>query len=290
MPELPEVEVVRLSLEAYLTGKRIQKIEILNKKSFIGDPRLVEGQKIIKFSRIGKQLSIYLSNGYILLVHLKMTGQFIYGDTLMGHPTKDAFKQLPNKSTRIIFYFSPPSSKRGTKGEILYFNDQRKFGFVAILNQQALAKDKFLLNLGPEPWDMAKDEFWRRLQQHKNSSIKATILDQHVIAGVGNIYADEGCFLAGIFPGRKVSTITRQESDALLEGIREVMQKSIDSGGSTMKDYVRADGTKGSYLEKFAQVFRREGEPCRKCGTTIQKTRVAGRGTHYCPVCQPESK
>lgn len=285
MPELPEVETIRRGLDGFILKKKITKITILCEKSLRGDINNAINQQIEAVGRKGKALLIRLSNDYSLMIHLRMTGQLIFiGNERFaaGHPDDGFFEEMPGRHTRVYFEFDD--------GSHLYFNDQRKFGFVAILNQQALAKDKFLLNLGPEPWDMAKDEFWRRLQQHKNSSIKATILDQHVIAGVGNIYADEGCFLAGIFPGRKVSTITRQESDALLEGIREVMQKSIDSGGSTMKDYVRADGTKGSYLEKFAQVFRREGEPCRKCGTTIQKTRVAGRGTHYCPVCQPESK
>ena len=190
MPELPEVEVVRLSLEAYLTGKRIQKIEILNKKSFIGDPRLVEGQKIIKFSRIGKQLSIYLSNGYILLVHLKMTGQFIYGDTLMGHPTKDAFKQLPNKSTRIIFYFSPPSSKRGIKGEILYFNDQRKFGWIKLLNQTELVEAQS--NLGRDAFakNFTPQYVFTQLQKSRRP-VKVALLDQKYFAGIGNIYAND---------------------------------------------------------------------------------------------------
>lgn len=285
MPELPEVETIRRGLDGFILKKKITKITILCEKSLRGDINNAINQQIEAVGRKGKALLIRLSNDYSLMIHLRMTGQLIFiGNERFaaGHPDDGFFEEMPGRHTRVYFEFDD--------GSHLYFNDQRKFGFVAILDQQALAKDKFLLNLGPEPWDMAKDEFWRRLQQHKNSSIKATILDQHVIAGVGNIYADEGCFLAGIFPGRKVSTITRQESDALLEGIREVMQKSIDSGGSTMKDYVRADGTKGSYLEKFAQVFRREGEPCRKCGTTIQKTRVAGRGTHYCPVCQLESK
>lgn len=133
---------------------------------------------------------------------------------------------------------------------------------------------------------MSKDAFWEMLQRHQNSPIKAVILDQHNIAGVGNIYADEGCFYAKILPWRKVSTLSREDADLLLEGLCSVMQASIDSGGSTMKDYVRADGTKGSYLEKFAQVFRREGLECARCGGEIQKTRTAGRGTHYCPGCQ----
>jgi formamidopyrimidine-DNA glycosylase len=140
--------------------------------------------------------------------------------------------------------------------------------------------------LGPEPWNLSGDEFYERLQRRKKTSIKAAVLDQSVIAGVGNIYADEGLYDAGIFPGRRVDTVSKIEASRILAGIIKVMDKSIESGGSTMKNYVKADGTRGDYLEKFAKVFRREGERCEGCGEVIEKTRVAGRGTHYCPVCQ----
>ena len=122
--------------------------------------------------------------------------------------------------------------------------------------------------------------------KHKNSCIKATILDQSIICGLGNIYADESLFAANIHPERRCGTITREETTALLKAACDVMEKSIESGGSTMATYVKADGTKGDYLEKFAQVFHKEGQPCPKCQTKITKTKVAGRGTHICPHCQ----
>lgn len=286
MPELPEVEVVRLSLEAYLTGKRIQKIEILNKKSFIGDPRLVEGQKIIKFSRIGKQLSIYLSNGYILLVHLKMTGQFIYGDALMGHPTKDAFKQLPNKSTRIIFYFSPPSSKRGTKGEILYFNDQRKFGWIKLLNQTELVEAQS--NLGRDVFakNFTPQYVFTQLQKSRRP-IKVALLDQKYFAGIGNIYANDALFLAKILPTVPANKITQSQAKSIHHHLIDIMHQSVLAGGYTAKDnqYLHPDGSKGE-SQFFYRVYDKKGEPCIKCGTKIKYLKLAGRGTFFCPHCQ----
>lgn len=133
---------------------------------------------------------------------------------------------------------------------------------------------------------MTPDEFYQKLQHHPKSCIKATILDQTIITGLGNIYADEALFAARIHPERKSGDVSKTEAKRLLQAACDVMDKSIDSGGSTMATYVKADGTKGDYLELFAQVFRREGKPCPRCGTKITKIRVAGRGTHICPRCQ----
>ncbi len=281
MPELPEVETIRRGLEKLAIKKTIRKVFVLCEKSWRGRAADVEGCEIVEFDRRGKALLIKLSNGLTMMVHLRMTGQLIFVGSerfAAGHPDGGFTEEMPGRHTRVYFEF--------TDGTKLFFNDQRKFGFVAVLDEAGLAADKFLQKLGPEPWRMSKMEFWNRIQKHAKSPIKAVILDQQVIAGVGNIYADEGCFLAGIFPGLPAGELTKKQSDKLLEGLCQVMQASIDSGGSTMKDYVRADGTKGSYLEKFAQVFRREGGECHKCGSEILKTRVAGRGTHYCPKCQ----
>lgn len=282
MPELPEVETIRRGLEKLVIGKKICKVFVSCEKSWRGDVELVEGQEIVDFDRRGKALLIKLSNEYTMMVHLRMTGQLIFVGSAdrfaAGHPDGGFMEEMPGRHTRVYFEFED--------GTNLYFNDQRKFGFVAVLDEAGLAADKFLQKLGPEPWDMSKTDFWNRIQKHAKSSIKAVILDQQVIAGVGNIYADEGCFLAGIFPGMPAGELSRKQSDDLLDGLCRVMKESIDSGGSTMKDYVRADGTKGSYLEKFAQVFRRDGDNCHSCGSEILKTRVAGRGTHYCPKCQ----
>ena len=136
---------------------------------------------------------------------------------------------------------------------------------------------------------MSKTEFYSKLQRHAKSPIKATILDQTIICGLGNIYADEALFAAKIHPATPSGVITEPEAERLLAAAREVMERSIASGGSTMATYVKPDGTRGDYLEKFAQVFRRNGTLCPRCGKAkIQKIRIAGRGTHLCPNCQRE--
>jgi len=303
MPELPEVEVVKLYLEQKLLHKTITKIEILTPKSFIGDPKLVEGQSITKFSRTGKQLSIYLSNRLILLVHLKMTGQLILFPSLsreglgvgldnegqgvlLGHPTKNALDKLPNKSTRLIFYFSPLSSKRGTKGEILYFNDQRKFGWIRVCRPKELKL--FQANLGLDIFDpqFSSQYIFNQLQKSRRP-VKVMLLDQNFFAGIGNIYANDVLFLAGIHPKTPSNKITLKQAKLIHKFLINIMKQSVLAGGSTAKDnkYVRPDGTSGQN-QFFFRVYERKGQPCLKCGTKIEYFKLGGRGTFFCPKCQ----
>lgn len=280
MPELPEVETIRRGLEKLILKSKIKKIDILCEKSFQGTP--VFGT-IIGFRRFGKALIIDLDNEYSLMVHLRMTGQLIYDSNnkseryAAGHPSENFVSKLPNKQTRVIITLD-----NGT----LYFNDQRKFGFIKVLKTESVKDDEFIKKLAKEPWSMTEEEFYKKLQRHKNSLIKATILDQTIICGLGNIYADEALFMSKIHPERRSGTITKKEAGDLLNSAKEVMDRSILSGGSTMATYVKADGTRGDYLERFAQVFRRDGKECPRCGEKIVKIRVAGRGTHVCPKCQ----
>ena len=277
MPELPEVETVRRGLKDFILNKKITKIEVRCEKSFIGET--TKG-KIKDIRRFGKALILDLDNNKSLMIHLRMTGQLIYDGKeryAAGHPSENFTAKLPNKQTRVILTLD-----NGT----LYFNDQRKFGFIKIIKTKDVESDAFIKKLAKEPWEMRPAELYEKLQRHKNSSIKATILDQTVICGLGNIYADEALFASKIHPERKSGTLTKQEVEKLLKSACDVMEKSINSGGSTMSTYVKADGTKGDYLEKFAKVFRREGKPCDSCQTQIIKIRVAGRGTHICPKCQ----
>ena len=299
MPELPEVETIRRGLNKFILKSKLQKVEVLCPKSFIGTPTT---GKIIGIRRFGKALVLDMNNSYSMLVHLRMTGQLIYdpndgpglnpshhpkdGPELnpphhtryaAGHPSDNFTASLPNKQTRVILEFDT-----GT----LYFNDQRKFGFIKVIATKDVEQDSFISKLAKEPWDMDASEFYEKLQRHKNSIIKAVILDQTVICGLGNIYADEALFASKIHPARRVGSVTSEETELLLRSARQVMERSIESGGSTMATYVKADGTKGDYLEQFAQVFRREGKPCPACGQTIIKTKIAGRGTHLCPNCQ----
>ena len=279
MPELPEVETIRRGLSKFIVHHKLKNAKILCNKSFIGSP--VTGT-VTKLRRFGKALIIDLDNDYSLMVHLRMTGQLIYDGPeryAAGHPSENFTANLPNKQTRVILEFD--SGK-------LFFNDQRKFGFIKVIKTKEVENDSFIKKLAKEPWAMTPQEFYNKLQKHPNSCIKATILDQTIICGLGNIYADEALFTAKIHPKRKSGTINRTEAKKLLLAARDVMDKSIDSGGSTMQTYVKADGTKGDYLESFAQVFRRENKSCPNCGTKIQKIKVAGRGTHICPHCQKE--
>jgi len=287
MPELPEVEVVKLFLEQKLLNKTITKIEILSPKSFIGNPSLVEGQKIIKFSRLGKQLSIYLSNNLILLVHLKMTGQLIYDSFMLGHPTKNAFSNLPNKSTRLIFYFSPPSSRGKSAGQgVLYFNDQRKFAWLRLYRPKELKL--FQANLGLDIFDpkFSPKYLYSQLQKSRRP-IKIILLDQHYFAGIGNIYACDALFLAGIHPKTPSNQVSRPKVLKLHRSLLSIMRQSVLAGGSTARDnkYLRPDGSKGQN-QFFFRVYQKKGEPCLKCGTKIKYIKLGGRGTFLCPHCQ----
>jgi formamidopyrimidine-DNA glycosylase len=278
MPELPEVEVVKLFLEAKLLHKTITKLEVLTSKSFIGNKKGVIGQKIIKFSRIGKQLSVYLSNGKILLVHLKMTGQLVIGDFVLGHPTKDALKNLPNKSTRLVFTFSNKVK--------LFFNDQRKFGWVKIFTPEDL--DLFQSNLGLDIFNpkFTPEYIYRQLQK-TSRPVKLTLLDQHFFAGIGNIYANDVLFLTGIHPQTISKNITLNQAKYIHQHLIGIMQQSVLAGGSTARDnkYVRPDGTPGKNQFSF-RVYQRSGQPCPKCGTPIRRISLGGRGTFFCPQCQ----
>ena len=280
MPELPEVETIRRGLNKFIVQKKLIKTTILCDKSFQGAP----AKGVVKaIRRFGKALIIDLDTGESLMIHLRMTGQLIYDGAghdryAAGHPSDNFTAKLPNKQTRVILEFA--------EGGTLYFNDQRKFGFIKVLPTAEVENDTFIKKLAPEPWVMSPADFYSRLKRHKNSCIKPTILDQSLLCGLGNIYADEALFASHIHPERKCGTITETEATCLLGNAAIVMDRSIASGGSTMATYVKADGTKGDYLEKFAQVFRREGKPCPVCGATIEKIKVAGRGTHICPHCQ----
>ena len=279
MPELPEVETIRRGLQDYILKKKIKQIDILCEKSFIGQPCVGTVENIRRF---GKALVLDLDNSNSLMIHLRMTGQLIYDGKeryAAGHPSDNFTDHLPNKQTRVILHFED-----GT----LFFNDQRKFGFIKIIPTDQVKDEPFIGKLAKEPWKMSPSEFYQKLQKHPKSCIKAVILDQTVICGLGNIYADESLFAAGIHPLKKAGLLSQEEAKRLLEEARKVMDKSIASGGSTMATYVRADGSRGDYLEKFAQVFRREGKPCLKCGSKIIKIKVAGRGTHICPTCQKD--
>ena len=194
-----------------------------------------------------------------------------------GHPNENFLASLPNPQTRVYFKLD-----HGT----LFFNDQRKFGFIKAMLSEEVQQDPFVRKLAPEPWDYDLDA-WCALLTRRSAPIKAILLNQELIAGLGNIYADEALFAAKIHPQQPANTLSRQQGKRLLQAAGYVMQQAILQGGSTIATYVQADGSRGNYLNKFACVYGRSGEPCVTCGTPICKIRVAGRGTCFCPHCQP---
>lgn len=287
MPELPEVETIRIGLDRLLPGLTIRSVEHDTPKSFPNESADVErfliGARVMHVKRRAKVLLIELSSRYSTVVHLKMTGQLVFRGKAAsfgaGHPSGSLVGSLPDKSTRVTVVF--------TNGDNLFFNDQRKFGWMRLIPTLEVPNIDFMQKVGPEPleadftWPLMRD----RLKRRANTKIKAALLDQTVIAGVGNIYADESLWGAQIHPSTLVKHISDTKFKQLHESLITVLRLSIEKGGSTDKNYVNAEGKKGSYLS-FAGVFRREGQPCPRCGTTIIKTRVAGRGTHICPHCQ----
>ena len=286
MPELPEVETVRRGLNNLIIGKVVATETHDTAKGFPNTPAdvraFLSGATITAVRRRAKVLMIDLSTGYSLVIHLKMTGQLVYvGETRFGagHPNDSLVNTLPDKSTRVTLMF--------TDGSALYFNDQRKFGWMRLMPTVEIPNIDFMQKVGPEPLsdEFTAEIFMQRMQRRKKTSIKAALLDQSVLAGVGNIYADESLWGAKIHPSRQVQSITDAEFTALYTDLREVMNLAIEKGGSSNHTYINAEGKKGSYMD-FARAFRREGQPCPRCGATIEKLRVAGRGTHICPVCQ----
>lgn len=287
MPELPEVETVKRGLSRLLPGLTIVSAASDTLKSFPNNPQDVAaflvGAQVRRVERRAKVLIIELSTKYSLIVHLKMTGQLVFRGSNAafgaGHPSNSLVGTLPDTSTRVTLRFAD--------GSYLFFNDQRKFGWMRLLPTAEVAEIDFFKRVGPEPLDstFTWQVLWGCLQRRKNTGIKAALLDQTVIAGVGNIYADESLWGSRIHPQTLVRDLPQVAVQALHQALISILQLSIEKGGSTSKTYVDAEGRQGSYLS-FARVFRRQGQPCPRCGTTIIKLRVAGRGTHICPHCQ----
>jgi formamidopyrimidine-DNA glycosylase len=289
MPELPEVETIRRGLDAGLAGRTITAVDILFEKSFQAPADLVRqivvGATIKRLDRRAKVLIIELDNDYSLLIHLKMTGQMVLvakRQTVFagGHPSASMMgSNLPDKSTRVIFAFDD--------GSKLYFNDQRKFGWIKLVPTAELGEDLLIARLGPEPMSTAftAEGLALVLKRRKGSPIKAVILDQSTVSGVGNIYADEALHLAKIHPARLAGDLSSSEVKALHQAIKSIIGLGIEHNGTSFSNYVTVDQGKGDYLQ-HARVFRRQGLPCPVCGTEIIKLRVAGRGTHICPKCQ----
>lgn len=287
MPELPEVETVKIGLQKLLPGRQVASVDYNWPKSFPNSQPDIDafliGTKVKQVRRRAKVLIIDLDNDYSLVTHLKMTGQLVFRSRTekfgAGHPNDSLIGRLPDKSTRVTITFTDNSQ--------LFFNDQRKFGWMRLLPTTEIENLNFFKKVGPEPlsneftWQVMK----KRMMRRSKSNIKSVLLDQTVLAGVGNIYADESLWGAKIHPSTTVNDLKPAQFKKIHEEVLFVLKLSIEKGGSTDRNYVNAEGERGSYMD-FARVFRREGQACPRCGTEIIKTRVAGRGTHLCPKCQ----
>lgn len=285
MPELPEVETLKRELEKGLVGQVINHIQILWPKTVQPETKtsfskIITDKKIVKLERRAKILLIHLDKESSLAVHLKMTGQLILvpkaGKIILGgHPTTDI--QTPGPHTRVIFTFQG--------GDKLYFNDLRKFGWIKILDEKLKKYINHELGLEPlsKTFTMVK---WKNiLKKYPRRTIKQTLLDQKLIAGIGNIYADEAVHLSYVLPVRKIQTLTEKEIKNLHKNIVAVLKLSIQKKGTSSKNYVRSDGSRGGFMP-YLMVYGRNDQACKSCGTKIVKIKHAGRGTHYCPKCQ----
>jgi len=278
MPELPEVETIRRQLNDFLPGKKLTAYKILDPKfkRYLDQKRLREckNKKIVKVERIAKVLLIRFENNLYLAFHLKMTGQVILWDKKIEKKREE----LPNKHTRVILNFS--------QGLVIYFQDMRRFGWIKVLTKKELQTNLLKEKIGPEPFSkkFTRLYFYKQTQK-SNQAIKLLLLDQKKIAGIGNIYANEALYLAGVQPQRKANQLTLKEKKAVYKTSKSVLRKGIKYGGASDNAYLNAFGEKGEYQEHFL-VYRRDGKKCRKCNNKIKRIKLGGRGTFYCPTCQ----
>lgn len=282
MPELPEVETVRTDLKKKILKKHIKNVDIRLRK-IVRSPdfeKILIGTHFTDITRRGKLIIFHLGKEGFMLVHLKMTGQLVYRDhrqiTAGGHSQKGMGMDLPNKFSHVIFIFKD--------GSELFFNDLRQFGYLQIVDKKEL--NHIMEKFGIEPFS---PEFtlkkWQELIENRHTNVKVFLLNQAIVAGIGNIYADEVLFASRVLPTRTVDSLTKHEEEDIYQNIKIILQKAIDHRGTTFNDYVDGTGQKGSFI-KFLKVFHKNGGPCPDCGAIIQKSRIAGRGTHFCPKCQ----
>lgn len=283
MPELPEVETIKNDLRSKILGKKIGAIEIRKKGTVRGKAgeftEALKGSSFTGVGRIGKLIIFGLRNGSHLLVHLKMTGQLVYqsGRKLVagGHFTEN-FAQLPNAHTRLIIKFDDGSN--------LFFNDMRRFGYAEIADKARLEKVRSKFGIEPLTGNFIFRDF-KKIFAARKIAVKGILLDQALIAGIGNIYADEILFEAGVRPDRPGRSLSETELRAIFSATERVLKKAVRYRGTSFSDYVDSAGKKGNF-GRFLKVYGRAGRKCLRCGGTVKKMRLAGRGTAYCEKCQ----
>ena len=300
MPELPEVETIRRDLIKKILNKKITVVKVLKARSVGGSAapfiKILTGNSFSRVDRRGKLLILRFASAALigsgktaptaLLCHLKMTGQLIYEKenknkvevVAGGHKLSESdIEGLPNKHTRVAFVFAD--------GGELFFNDLRLFGYMKLASQEQVATA--LKKFGPEPLtkDFTFGYFTTLFKKRKNTNAKALLLNQELVAGLGNIYVDEVCWCARVRPDRRVGTITKNEQKKLFTCIPQILRAALKHRGTTFRNFLDSSGHKGNYTD-FLKVYDRDGEKCKRCGSIIKKIRIAGRGTHFCPRCQ----
>ncbi len=278
MPELPEVETIKRSLQESLISKVVSSVDIREKKQFIGDPEKIIGKKVTGLQRKGKILTISLEDSLFLSIHLKLTGQLLYSENASNAIFKNEIprtgsNKMPVNATRVILYFKDNSA--------LFFNDLRKFGWMKLTKtmEETSAVDV-----------LSKDFTLEYLKQSIGPSrkpIKPLLLEQNKITGIGNIYDNDALWEAKIHPTRKANTLTDDEIESLYNGIKKIINEGIECKGSSAKDemYILPDSSKGSYQNHF-KTYHQNGKPCIRDGTIMERLNQNGRGTFFCPTCQ----
>ncbi len=268
MPELPEVETIRNTLKPLVVGKRIDHVSIYYNKMIEGDASVfsnsLEGESIQDIDRVGKYL-IFKLDHHAFLSHLRMEGKYFYYE----HSTP------PNKHTHVVFYFNDQSE--------LHYQDTRKFGRMQLVPLDNYKNVPPLDKLAKEPFDITVDDLYP-IFKNTNRGLKEILLDQQVILGIGNIYANEICFYMKMHPASKVKYFSKKRTQQLIDAAIQVLNEAIKQGGTTIHTF-SANGIDGMF-QVHLQVHGRENQPCRICGTTIRKIKIGGRGTYFCPTCQ----
>src|SRR5574344_939297 len=272
MPELPEVETIKTILNEIVANKTIQDIHVYRAKNILsGAPIFVaalKGETFRSVSRRGKYLLFHLTHQKVVISHLRMEGKYYEGKV----------GEAPDKFDLVVYDF--------TDGTSLRYNDVRKFGVLELTDEANVFKTKALSKLGPEPWDLSEKDLYAGIQKRKNTLIKEALLDQTLIAGIGNIYDDETLYAAKINPKRLSGSISLIEASTLLHEARRILEKAIANGGSTIKSYHPQEGVNG-LMQNDLLSYGQENKPCSRCGFPLRKIFIGGRGTVYCPKCQP---
>lgn len=305
MPELPEVETIRRDLARCVLNKVIRSADVLQSKAVGGDSAAfahsVRGGKFTGIDRVGKLLIFSLGLDKFLLIHLKMTGQLVYraGGFIVagGHsetdspgmhisdreiapgkpdPIPDLAEIAPGKYTRVILTFAD--------GSKLFFNDLRRFGFMRAVDRAG--RDKAVSAFGIEPMTKSFSlEGFVEIFRGRKTLVKAALLNQSLIAGIGNIYSDEICFSAGVRPSRRAASLSSSDVRALFLAVNRILRRAVKERGTTFSTYVDGAGNKGNFI-RHLRVYGRGGFPCKRCGRPLAKKRIAGRGTVFCRFCQ----